>query len=64
MSTPDLITWIRDALRQDPSTLARVEPILHQARQTYGGETVYIRTTERQKVTRRTLQRRKHLHVP
>lgn len=63
MST-DILTWIRDALSQEPAILARVEPVLDRARQTYGGDTVYIRTTERQHVTRRTLQRRKHLHVP
>lgn len=63
MSAPDVLTWIRDALSQAPEILASVEPVLARARQTYGGDTIYIRTTERQTVTRRTLQRRKHHHV-
>lgn len=63
MSAPDVLSWIRNALSQDPAILASVEPVLARARQTYGGDTVYIRATDRQKVTRRTLQRRKHPHV-
>lgn len=59
MSAPDVLTWIRNALGQDPAILASVEPVLARARQTYGGDTVYIRAPERQKVTQRTLQRRR-----
>jgi len=58
MST-DVLEWIRQQL--DPPTLVRVEPILNMARQTWGGDTVYIprRSMEqRQIVSRRTVQRR------
>lgn len=63
MSAPDVLSWIRQALSQNPAILASVEPVLDRARQTYGGETVYIRTTERQQVTRRARQQRKQRHV-
>lgn len=63
MSAPDLLTWIQTALTGQPLTPQAVEQTLVRARQTYGGETVYIRASERQKVTRRTLQLRKHRHV-
>lgn len=58
MNTPDILEYIRAALADKPTVLQAVEPVLCQTRQTYGGETVYIRALERrQKVTRRTLQR-------
>lgn len=58
MSAPDILEYIRNALTADSTTLQRLEPVLAQARQTFGGETVYVRAPERQTVTRRTLQRR------
>ncbi len=62
MSAPDVLTWIQTALTRQPLTPQAVEQTFVQARQTYGGETVYIRALERQKVTRRALQLRKHRH--
>lgn len=59
MNTPDILEYIRAALTSDPHTLAQVEPVLRQARQTYGGDTVYIRARDpRATPTRRTIQRR------
>jgi len=61
MNAPDILEYIRAALAPDMQTLARVEPILNQARQAYAGETLYIPkrdAQQRQTVTRRTLQRR------
>lgn len=57
-AVPDILEYIRAALTSDPHTLAQVEPVLRQARQTYGGETIYVRTPERSKISRRTIQRR------
>ena len=56
MTQPDLLDAIYAALTQAPTVLAQVEPILQQMRQTYGGDTVYIRTPARRPTTR-TLQR-------
>ena len=58
MKTPDILEFIRTALTADPATLQRLEPVIAQARQTFGGDRVYVRAPERQTVTRRTLQRR------
>lgn len=59
MNAPDILEYIRAALVSDPRTLAQVEPVLHQARQTYGGDTVYIRARDpNEPRTRRTVQRR------
>ena len=59
MKSPDILEFIRNALTADATTMQRLEPVLAQARQTYGGDTVYVRAPERQRVvTRRTLQRR------
>lgn len=57
----DLLDWIRTELSKTPAALALVEPVLNAARQTWGGERVYLprRSPEqRQQVSRRTLQRR------
>lgn len=54
----DLLDWIRTELQSQPTVLPLVEPVLRQARQTFGGDRVYVRAPERQTVTRRTLQRR------
>lgn len=57
----DLLDWIRMELQSQPAVLAAVEPVLTHARQTWGGDTVYVRTRspeQRQQVSRRTLQRR------
>jgi len=57
----DLLDWIRSELQSQPAVLASVEPVLHQARHTWGGDTVYIPRRppeQRQQVSRRTLQRR------
>lgn len=61
MNAPDILEYIRAAFADKPTTLMDLDPVLHQARHTYGGETVYIRSIPappRQQVTRRTLQRR------
>ncbi len=61
MSThPDILDYIRVALNdgKEPLTPARVEQTLDQARRTFGGETVYVRSPERH-VTRRTIQNRR-----
>lgn len=57
----DLLEWIRTELQSQPGVLPLVEPLLHRARQTFGGDTVYIprrSPTQRQHVSRRTIQRR------
>lgn len=56
----DLLDWIRAELAaSQPAALPMVESVLNQARETWGGDTVYVRAPERQRVvTRRTLQRR------
>jgi hypothetical protein len=61
MKAPDILEFIRNALTADATTLQRLEPVLAQARQTYGGDRVYVRAPERQTVTRRTLQRRQRI---
>lgn len=64
----DLLDWIRTELQSQPAVLAAVEPVLHQARQTWGGDTVYVRRSrptgpdsrtiaQRCQVTVRTAQR-------
>lgn len=53
----DLLDWVRAELARTPAALALAEPVLDQARQTFGGDTVYIRQ-EKRKVTTRTLQNR------
>ena len=57
----DLLDFVRQALLAQPLTPATVEHTLTEARRVYGGETVYIRTSFRLKVSRRTrqLQRRR-----
>ena len=57
----DLLEWIRSELISQPAVLPLVEPVLNAARQTWGGETVYVRAPSRQTVTRRTLQRRQQV---
>lgn len=54
----DIIDYIRKQLTTAPALLAQVEPVLRNARQVYGGDTVYVRTREPAPPTRRTLQRR------
>mgnify|MGYP001005790145 CR=1 FL=1 len=59
MHAPDILEYIRAALADKPGALMDVEPVLRQARQTYGGDTVYIRARDpRTTPTRRTIQRR------
>lgn len=58
MNAPDILEYIRAAFADQPTTLMDLDPVLRQARHTYGGETVYIRAPERIKVTRRTTQNR------
>lgn len=58
MKSPDILEFIRNALTADATTMQRLEPVLAQARQTYGGDTVYVRTPRPETVSRRTLQRR------
>ena len=53
----DLLDWIRTELQSQPAALALIDPVLNQARQTFGGDTVYVRQ-EKRKVTTRTLQNR------
>ena len=55
----DLLDWIRAELAaSQPAALEAVEPVLHRARLTYGGDTVYVRTPRPEVVSRRTVQRR------
>ena len=58
----DLLDWIRAELAaHEPAALPLVESVLNHARQTFGGDTVYVRARspeQRQQVSRRTLQRR------
>ncbi len=56
----DLIEWIRAELAKIPSALPLADPVLTAARQTWGGDKVYIRIP-RQTVSRRTLQRRQQV---
>lgn len=59
----DLLDWIRAELQSQPTVLPLVEPVLNQARALWGGDTIYVRAPERQRiVTRRTLQRRHRAH--
>lgn len=63
MSTPDIIDYISAELTtSEPLTQKRVEQTIKKARQTFGGETVYIRMNPPVRVTRRTLQKRKAKH--
>ncbi len=57
----DVLDWIRAELSRQPAVLPLVEPVLNQARQTWGGDRVYIplrSAQQRQTVSVRTLQRR------
>lgn len=54
----DVLDFVRQALLGQPLTPALVEHTLTEARQVYGGETVYIRTPSRLKVSRRARQLR------
>lgn len=57
----DLLDWIRTELAaRQPAALAMVEPVLNQARETWGGDTVYVRAPERQRVVTRRTQQRRH----
>lgn len=58
MKSPDILEFIRNALTADATTMQRLEPVLAQARQTYGGDTVYVRIPRPEVVSRRTVQRR------
>lgn len=61
MST-DILEWIRQSLNSSPLTPENVNETLRKARQNWGRDTVYIpaRSPEqRQKVSQRTLQRRR-----
>lgn len=67
----DILDYIRDKLAAQPGALAAAEPALLAARQTFGGDTVYVRLPRardlspgsvrdiaaRNKVSRRTAQR-------
>ena len=63
----DILDYIRAKLTTRPLTPEAVESALSEARQTYGGDTVYVRqsrsrdplsgTVTRNKVSRRTVQR-------
>ena len=61
--TGDILDYISAALTTpEPLTQDRVEQTIKKACQTFGGDTVYICSKpalDREKVTRRTLQRRK-----
>lgn len=62
MNAPDLLDYLRAALTApEPLTPDNVEQALQHARQTWGGETVYIRNHDRVRPTRRTLQRRSRM---
>ena len=54
----DLLDWIRTELQSQPAALALIDPVLNQARQTFGGDTVYVRTPRKEPLSRRTVQRR------
>ncbi|MCP5197669.1 MAG: hypothetical protein H6974_12935 [Gammaproteobacteria bacterium] len=61
MST-DILEWIRQSLDSRPLTPESVQETLKQARQTWARDRVYISVRspeQRQKVSRRTLQRRR-----
>ena len=71
MNRQDLLDWIRDAIMVQPLSASHVDQVLTQARQQYGGDTVYIRCHRRaavidpltrvrvEHVTRRTVQRQR-----
>ncbi len=59
----DPIDWIRAELQRQPAVLSVIEPVLTQARITYGGDRVYIRSPPRPVVSIRTLQRRNRVTV-
>lgn len=69
----DLLDWLRaEFAASPPAVWAAVEPVLQRARQTWGGDTVYVRLPEprvcgasdsriqTRNVTRRTLQRQRN----
>lgn len=61
MST-DILDWIRQSLDSRPLTPESVQETLQKARQTWARDRVYISARspeQRQKVSRRTLQRRR-----
>jgi hypothetical protein len=60
MTTPDILEYIRAALAtNEPLTPAHVEQTIERVRQTFGGDTEYIRARDpRATPTRRTIQRR------
>jgi hypothetical protein len=60
----DVLDFVRQALLAQPLTPATVDHAMEEARRVYGGETVYIRTPPRLKVSRRAqqLQHRRHCH--
>lgn len=64
MRNPDLLDAIRTALSQNSPVLAHIEPVLEQMRQTYGGDTVYIRAPAHCKITRRAMQQRARRAIP
>ena len=56
----DLLDWIRTELARTPAVLPLVDPVLNQARQTFGGAKVYLPRRppqQRQQVSSRTLRR-------
>lgn len=67
----DILDYIREQLASQPCALETIDPILRAARQTFGGDTVYIRQLRirdlspgsvrgiatRNQVSRRTAQR-------
>lgn len=59
----DVLEWIRTELAtRQPAALAAVEPVLNQARQTWGGDTIYIplrSPQQRQNISSRTLRRQR-----
>lgn len=58
----DILDYIRQKLAAAPDLLASVEPVLRDARQTYGGDRVYICASDPNRPPcRRTIQRRNAL---
>jgi hypothetical protein len=57
--TIDPLEYLRQKLGAfAPDVQAQVAPLLAEARQVYGGDSVYIRTRDYTPPTRRTVQRR------
>ena len=55
----DLLDWIRaEVIARQPAALALIDPVLNRARQTFGGDTIYVRNPRKEPVSRRTVQRR------